>query len=137
MAQLYEMAYRAAFRSAFAKDGECPTCNDKGFELHEVELKRFLLECDMGMTGVSIRPVNPDEYWRVPVIEGFIEYLSKRTTVSQVEYGIDVTCIIAHMAKVAVDVDVNIANFLPKAIFTEEWIGFVAPYCPSIIYFAD
>jgi len=133
MAAVYVTAFRTAFPDAFAKNGSCPTCTDEKFEQYAVGLKRFQLECDMGMTGVSIRPAEPEESWRVPVIEGFLEYLSRKTTVSQVEYGIDVTFIISHVAKFAVDLDVYSAKFMPEAIFTEAWLDFVVPYCPGVL----
>lgn len=131
MADLYAFAFRVAFRDAFPSNGKCVTCNS--LKSHEKQLKRFKLDCDMGLVHVSIRAPNPGEHWTVSVAEGFLEYLSRKTTVSLLEYGIDVTPIISHVAEIAVDLDSCMARFMPEAVFTDDWLLSVIPCSPGIL----
>lgn len=135
MADVYSQAFRVVFKDAFAGNGKCVTCDS--LKRYEKQLKRFKLDCDMGLVHVSIRKAFLEECWAVPVAEGFLEYLSRQTTVSLMEYGIDVSCIISHVAKIAVSSDSAIVKFLPEAIFTEDWLLYVIPYAPSVVDHID
>lgn len=135
MADLYALAFRITFRDAFASNGKCVTCNS--LKRHEKQLKRFKLDCDMGLVHVSIRTPSPGEHWTVSAAEGFLEYLSRKTTVSLLEYGIDVTPIISHVARIAVDLESSMACFVPEVVFSEEWLLSVIPCSPGVLDYIE
>ncbi len=129
--EVYQYAFRRAFPDAFAKNGECPTCNS--LDWCAEQLKRFRLDCDLGQFSIELREAEPGEDWTVPVAEAFLEYLSLQTTLAPEVYGIDVTEILGFVAKFAADEDPLLMRFMPPSIFTEEWVLWTVNVVPSIL----
>jgi len=128
--ELYRKSFHQAFPDAFAGQGWCHTCNS--FVRYAEQLKRFRLDCDIGLLSIVLRAPELGEHWTVSVAEGFIDYLSRQTTPTKEAYGINVLEILAHVAKFAAANDSFLLLFMPPEIFTEEWIQSIEEV-PSIL----
>lgn len=136
LSSVYTMMFKYAYSEAFSGEGHTYSWF-KRLQQHEEQLKRFKLECDMGLVHTQLRLPATDEHWTVPVIEGFMEYLATRHVIRDEEYGIDIKNIVHYVGARLADHDQFFARFLPKSIVTEEWIRYMAGPYANIVSHVD
>ncbi|WP_137822550.1 DUF4116 domain-containing protein [Pseudomonas sp. D(2018)] len=135
LADIYSLMFRSLYPLAFSKRGESDAC--KNFKQHATQLQRFRVDCDLGNVAVTLRQPDEGEHWTVPVAEGFIEYLSQRTTLRCEEYGIDVADIILPVIAQAVDHEPFLIRFVPEKILSREWLLMMVGPVPGIVKYID
>ncbi|WP_161928851.1 hypothetical protein [Pseudomonas yangonensis] len=144
LSDMYAMFFRNTYCGDYPTGSLSDMCADEDepsqFEIirrHENELKRFRLDCDMGLLNVEIRVPKEGESWTVPVTEAFLEYLATKHVLRGEEYGIDVSNMIHVVGTRLTDHDRFFARFLPESVVTKNWIRFIAGVYGDIVRHVD
>lgn len=136
LSSVYTVVFKNSFSEAFSGNGQiCQWFND--IRKNEKQLRRFKLECGMGLLSINLRQPATEEHWTIPVVEGFLEYLSTCHVIRDEEYGIDIKDIIHVVGTRLASNDQFFAKFLPASIVTDTWIRFMTASYANIVKYVD